>query len=106
VAGGKVIGIAERDNHMGAKNDSQETSVSKAGTPEEIGEYWDDHSLAAHWNQTREVEFEMRAQRPHRIAIDQDLYERLAEQARTRGVTPETLINQWLSERLTPNKAA
>ena len=89
-----------------SENDSQKSSISKGSTPEEIAEFWEDHSLADHWEQTKEVEFEVRAQRPRRIAVDPDLYERLAEQARTRGVTPETLVNQWLSERLAPNKAA
>ena len=91
---------------MGENSDNQKSSISNASTPEEIGEFWDDHSLADHWDETHEVEFEVRAQRPCRIAVDPDLYERLAEQARTRGITPETLINQWLSERLAPNKAA
>jgi hypothetical protein len=91
---------------MSENSDNQKSSISNASTPEEIGEFWDDHSLADHWDQTREVEFDVRAQRSRRIAVDPDLYERLAEQARTRGVTPETLINQWLSERLAPNKAA
>jgi hypothetical protein len=89
-----------------SESDNQKSSISKGSTTEEIAEFWEDHSLADHWEQTQEVEFEVRAQRPRRIAVDPDLYERLAEQARTRGVTPETLVNQWLSERLTPNKAA
>ncbi len=28
-------------------------------TPEEIGEFWDTHSLADHWDETHEVEFEV-----------------------------------------------
>jgi hypothetical protein len=91
---------------MNENDDGQKSSISKVGTPEEIGEFWDNQSLADHWDQTQEVEFEVRGHRTRRIAVDPDLYERLAEQARTRGVTPEMLINQWLSERLSPDKAA
>jgi len=91
---------------MNESNECPKSSISKSGTPEEIAEFWDNHSLADHWEQTQEVEFEVRGQRPRRVAVDPDLYARLAEQARTRGVTLETLINQWLSERLEPNKAA
>ena len=40
--------------------DSQKSSISNAGTPEEIGEFWDSHSLADHWDKTHEVEFEVR----------------------------------------------
>jgi hypothetical protein len=86
---------------MNENSDTKKSSISKAGTPEEIGDYWDSHSLADHWEQTHEVEFELRAQQPRRITVDPQIYERLKEQARTQGVTPETLVNQWLSEHLT-----
>ena len=28
-------------------------------TPEEIGEFWDTHSLADYWDETQEVEFQV-----------------------------------------------
>jgi hypothetical protein len=86
---------------MNENSDTKKSSISKAGTREEIGDYWDSHSLADHWEQTHEVEFELRAQRPRRITVDPQIYGQLKEQARTQGVTPETLVNQWLSEHLT-----
>lgn len=85
---------------MSENSDSEKSSISKANTPEGIADYWDSHSLDKHWEQTHEVEFEVRAQRPRRITVDPKIYERLQEQARTQGVTPETLVNQWLSEHL------
>ncbi len=85
---------------MNESSDNQKSSISKASTPEEIAEYWDSHSLADHWEQTHEVKVEIRAQRPRRITVDPAIYEQLQEQARTQGVTPETLVNQWLSEHL------
>ena len=39
------------------------SSISGARTYAEIGEFWDSHSLADHWDETHEVEFEVRAQR-------------------------------------------
>jgi hypothetical protein len=86
---------------MNENSDTKKSSISKASTPEEISDYWDSHSLADHWEQTHEVEFKVRAQRPLRITVDPQIYEQLKEQARTQGVTPETLVNQWLSEHLT-----
>ena len=92
---------------MDENNDTlKKSSISGAHTEEEIAEYWDSHSLEDHWDQTHEVEFEVRAQRPRRITLHPDIYDRLEEQARTRGVTLETLVNQWLSEHLATNKAA
>jgi len=90
---------------MDEDNNSKKSSISQAGSEEEIGDFWDRNSLADHWDQTLEVEFELRAQRRRRIAVDPEIYERLEQQARLQGVSLETLVNQWLSEDLS-NKAA
>lgn len=76
------------------------TSGSQASSIEEIGEFWDTHSLDDYWDQTHEVEFDVRAERRRRIALDPEVYERLEALARTRGVLPETLANLWIAERL------
>ncbi|MFZ4655389.1 MAG: hypothetical protein ACOYNY_00155 [Caldilineaceae bacterium] len=85
---------------MNENDNVQVTSISKAQTLEEIGDYWDTHSLTEHWDETYEVEFEVRAQERHHVAIEPELYNRVEVQARQRGVQPETLINLWISERL------
>jgi hypothetical protein len=85
---------------MNESKESQLTSISKARTPDEIAEFWDTHSLADYWEQTHEVEFELRAQRRRRITLDPEVYSQLEVQARARGVLPETLVNLWLLERL------
>jgi hypothetical protein len=84
-----------RDDDVG-----RAAGISAGRTIEEIAEFWDTHSLADHWDQTHEVEFQVRAQRRRRVTLDPDVYARLEAQARARGVQPETLVNLWLSERL------
>ena len=76
------------------------TGISKARTPEEIGDFWDSHSLADHWDQTREAELEVRALRRRRVTLDPKVYTEIEAQARARGLMPETLVNLWLAERL------
>ena len=76
------------------------TSISHAATLEEIGDFWDTHSLADYADQIHEVEFEVRAPRRQRIALDPDVYSQIEAQAQRRGISPETLINLWLLERL------
>jgi hypothetical protein len=76
------------------------TSLSKALTLEEISDFWDEHSLADFWDQTHEVEFDVRARRRRRVTLEPEVYQRIEEQARARGITPETLVNVWLVERL------
>lgn len=43
-------------------NNSPRTTISQVTTPEEIGEFWNTHSLAEYWDETYEVEFEVRIQ--------------------------------------------
>lgn len=76
------------------------TSISKARTIEEIADFWDTHSLADYWDQTHEVEFEVRAQRRRRVTLDPEVFFKVEVQARKRGLLPETLVNLWVVERL------
>lgn len=76
------------------------TSISKAETLEEIAEFWDAHSLDDYWDQTCEVEFELRFKRRQRITLAPEIYKRIEAQARSQGILPETLVNIWLAERL------
>lgn len=89
---------------MSENNNNQRSSISNANSREEIGEYWDSHSLADHWDQTHEVEFEIRA--PHRITLEPEVYARLEEQAESQGVSLVALANAWLKEKLSGEKAA
>ncbi len=78
---------------------SPKSSVSGASSPEEIGEFWDAHSLGD-YPKIREVNFEVHARRRHRVTLDPDLYDQVESEARIRGVSIETLANRWLTERL------
>ena len=85
---------------MKENEEAQPTGISKSGSLGEIAEYWDTHSLDDHWNQTHEVEFDVRAKKRRRITVDPEVYQQLETQARTRGISPETLANLWIAERL------
>jgi hypothetical protein len=79
---------------------AQESSLSKSRTLEELAEFWDSHSLDDYWDQTHEVEFEVRAERRRRVTVDPEIYAQVEAQAHARGLLPETLVNLWLLERL------
>ena len=85
---------------MKENKDEQVTSISKAKTLEEIADFWDTHSLADHWDETHEVDFEVRMQRKCRVTLTPDIYEKIEKVAREQGVLPETLVNLWLAEHL------
>lgn len=77
------------------------SSISNASSYAEIGEYWDSHDLAEHWDQTREVHFDISSESSVMyFAIEKSLAEKLRAEAKTRGVSPETLLNVWLQERV------
>ncbi len=91
---------------MNESKETQLTSISKARSLEEIAEFWDTHSLDDYWDETHEVEFEVRVERKRRVTLDPDVYARLEAQARVRGLLPETLVNLWVAERLVAESAA
>jgi hypothetical protein len=77
------------------------STISQGQSYQEIGRFWDTHDLTDFWSQTEPVEFE--------VAIDSEityypvetsLSDKLAEVARQRGVSAETLLNLWVQERL------
>lgn len=85
---------------MNENNDAQVTRLSKAKSLEEIADFWDTHSLSDHWDQTHEVEFDLRVKQRRRVTLTPDVFEKIEAQARLQGVLPETLVNVWLAERL------
>ncbi len=89
---------------MSENKNTQPSSISQAETLEEIGEFWDTHSLDDYWDKTREVEFEVRAKQRKRITLEPHIYQQLELEARMRGVVPETLVNLWLAEKLQASK--
>ncbi len=85
---------------MSGSREPSTTSISGATSLDEVAEYWDSHSLADHWDETKEVDIEVRAERRRRITLAPEVYSRVESQARRQGVLPETLVNLWLTERL------
>jgi hypothetical protein len=86
--------------------DRRLTSISKARTLREIGDFWDGHDATDFEDGTYPVEFDVDVQtRRHYVAVDPDLLERLRREAHARGVSAESLINLWLQEHLTHQQA-
>ncbi len=80
-------------------------SISKASSYQETGNFWEEHDLSDFWEQTKPVEFDVDIQ-TQRIyyPIDSELSGKIEEVARKHGITPETLINLWLYERIKQEK--
>jgi hypothetical protein len=77
------------------------SSISKAQSYKEIGKFWDTHDLADYWEQTQPVEFEVDIQSEVTYyPLDITLAAEVCSVAKRRGVSPETLLNLWVQEKL------
>jgi hypothetical protein len=77
------------------------SALSKAHSYAEIGEFWDTHDLADYWEQTAPAEFEVDiSAEVTYYAVDKALAAEVRAFAKQRGVSPETLLNLWVQEKL------
>ena len=57
---------------MADKNKKRDPMPPPDATPEEIGEFWDTHSLADYWDETHEVEFQVNLKSRQNQSPDED----------------------------------
>jgi len=77
------------------------SSISKAKSYKEIGEFWDTHDLIDFWDQTKRVEFEVGIESEITYcSLDKKLAEEVQSIAQKRGVSADTLINLWVQEKI------
>ena len=77
------------------------STISKARSYQEIGEFWDTHDLSKYWDQTKPAEFEVDIQSETiYYPIERKLSAQISKIAKRRGVSPETLLNLWLQEKI------
>ncbi len=77
------------------------STISQASSYEEMGEFWDTHSLADFEDQTYEVEMTFAPSARHNaINIEPQLLAEVREIARTRKVSTQTLVNLWLRQQV------
>ncbi|UCH97430.1 MAG: hypothetical protein JSV88_11410 [Candidatus Aminicenantes bacterium] len=82
------------------------SSISKASSYQEIGEFWSEHDLTDFWDQTKPVEFEVNIQSEKiYYSLERDLANEVSKIAQKRGVAAETLLNLWIKEKVIEQKA-
>jgi len=76
--------------------------IPEFDTLEEIADFWDSHSTADYDDLTHEVQFEVKLHRQpetETIVLLPELSETIRGLARARGISVETLVNVWLTEK-------
>ncbi len=77
------------------------SSLSKAKSYREIGDFWDTHDLSEFWDMTKEAEFQVGIETETiYYALDKKLSEQIQAIARERGISADTLVNLWIQEKL------
>ncbi len=77
------------------------SSISRAASYREIGDYWDVHGLSEVWGKTRKVKFEVQIESEAiYYPIEKTLSERIQSVARKQGVSSNTLVNLWIQQKL------
>ena len=81
------------------------SSVSKAKSYSEIGEFWNTHDISDFWDKTDLASFEVDIQSEITYyAFDKYLSDQIQVIAQKRGVTADTIINLWVLEKLQEQK--
>ena len=86
---------------MAGSKRKQDLIPDEFGTIEHAADFWDSHSLADYPDLLEQVSFDVDLQRRRLfVGLDPTLAEQLAAEAQRRGVSTETLVNLWLSDKL------
>jgi hypothetical protein len=83
-------------------------AIPEFETLEEIADFWDAHSTADYEQLTQQVHFEVQLPNRHAqksIILLPELSETIEAMARRRGVSVETLVNVWLTEKILESAA-
>ena len=83
------------------------SSISKARSYTESGDYWDKHDLSDVWAKTKKVRFEVVAEpEATYYPIQKDLSEKIQLVAKKQGVSSDTLVNLWLEQKIKEQRPA
>jgi hypothetical protein len=73
----------------------------KVNSYKDIGDFWDTHDLSNFWDETNKVEFEADVKSEIiYYSLDKNLADQVQSIAKRRGVSPDTLINLRVQEKL------
>ena len=77
------------------------SSISKAASYADTGEFWDKHDLSDYWGKTKKVKFDVVLEpEATYYPISKDLSEKIRSEARKQGVSSDTLVNLWLEQKI------
>lgn len=83
-----------------AKSEGQ-PGLPAADSLDDLVEFFETHDMGEYWDTLPEVEFDIQIRRrTHWVALDHDLVGKIADLAKAREQSSETLINALLREKI------
>ena len=77
------------------------SSISKARSYTEMGEFWDKHDLSKYWSKTRRVKFDVVLEpEATYYPVSKALSDKIELEARKHGVRSDTLVKTWLEQKV------
>lgn len=77
------------------------SSISKASSYAEIGEFWGEHGLSDFWKKTKKVRFDVVLEpEATYYPVERKLSKKIQSVARKQGVSSDTLVNLWLEQKI------
>jgi uncharacterized protein len=99
----RILILSARDMTKSERSNMNKhiSSISRATSYKETGDFWDVHEVSEFWDKTKEASFEVNiGSDTTYYPVDKMLSDQLQAIALQRGVTPETLVNLWVREKL------
>ena len=86
---------------MRRNNSPREIVPKEFATLEAAADFWDKHDVADYWKDTKEVKADVKVPPTLRyVPLEKEIAKFIAKIAKDQHITPETLVNLWLKERL------
>lgn len=80
------------------------SSISRSKTYKQISNFWDGHDLSRFWKYGYEEEFDVNIESEIiYYTLNKNLSKKIKLYARKNKISPHTLINSWLQEKLKEN---
>ena len=68
---------------------------------EEAAEFWDTHDSSDYEDYMRDIKYEVNIKRRvYLVELNTELYDKVRVIAQERGIPTETLVNQWVQEKV------
>ena len=67
----------------------------------ELVDFFETHDMGDYWEHMPEAYFDVNIRkRTHLVALEEDIFDKLTEIAKTKKISSESLINTWLKDKI------